>query len=189
MDQNKTNLPHQKRVEKSASNLWQARTHLTGLIVHGKEAGAYFDLHQWPHDPNLTLNILVRLLCQQFSKLSEDGGRLPTKLFLQLDNCARENKNQHVLTFLALLVQLRVFDEVCKKHAFMSLPIFIIPYKKLAKSSLYLEANIQCKIYYSAQVQLGFLMKGHTHEDVDALFGNIRSWLQKHDARTLPGTY
>jgi ABC-type transporter MlaC component len=37
------------------------------------------------------------------------------------------------------------------------------------------------------QIQLGFLMKGHTHEDVDALFGNIRKWLQRHDATTLPG--
>ena len=30
-------------------------------------------------------------------------------------------------------------------------------------------------------------MKGHTHKDVDALFGNIRKWLQRHDATTLPG--
>ena len=30
-------------------------------------------------------------------------------------------------------------------------------------------------------------MKGHTHEDVDAMFGNVRTWLQRHDATTLPG--
>lgn len=30
-------------------------------------------------------------------------------------------------------------------------------------------------------------MVGHTHEDVDALFGHISVWLKKHDALTLPG--
>ncbi len=42
-------------------------------------------------------------------------------------------------------------------------------------------------IHVHLQVQLGFLMKGHTHEDIDAVFGNIRTWLQKNDARTLAG--
>ena len=30
-------------------------------------------------------------------------------------------------------------------------------------------------------------MKGHTHEDDDAMFGNVRAWLQRHDATTLTG--
>ncbi len=112
MDQNKTNLPHLKRVEKSAANLWQCWTHLTGAIIHGKQAEAYFDLHQWPHDPNLTINILARVIEGHFSQVLQRGGKLPSTLYLQLDNCARENKNQHVLAFLALLVELCVFQEV-----------------------------------------------------------------------------
>ena len=34
-------------------------------------------------------------------------------------------------------------------------------------------------IIIGLQVELGFLMVGHTHEDVDALFGNIGKWLKK----------
>ena len=30
-------------------------------------------------------------------------------------------------------------------------------------------------------------MVGHTHEDIDALFGHVSMWLRKHDALTLPG--
>jgi len=30
-------------------------------------------------------------------------------------------------------------------------------------------------------------MVGHTHEDIDALFGNIGKWLKKHNAITVPG--
>ena len=31
-------------------------------------------------------------------------------------------------------------------------------------------------------------MVGHTHEDIDALFGNISQWLKRNDAFTLHGT-
>ena len=30
-------------------------------------------------------------------------------------------------------------------------------------------------------------MVGHTHEDIDALFGNISKWLKRNDALTVPG--
>lgn len=33
MDQNATNLPHCKRVQKSDCNKWHLRTHLTGMCV------------------------------------------------------------------------------------------------------------------------------------------------------------
>ena len=46
--------------------------------------------------------------------------------------------------------------------------------------------NMQTYAHIHTQIQLGFLMKGHTHEDVDALFGK---WLQRHDATTLPGLF
>ena len=42
-------------------------------------------------------------------------------------------------------------------------------------------------IIIGLQVELGFLMVGHTHEDVDALFGNIGKWLKKNNALTVPG--
>lgn len=30
-------------------------------------------------------------------------------------------------------------------------------------------------------------MVGHTHEDIDALFGNISKWLKRNDAFIIPG--
>ena len=32
-------------------------------------------------------------------------------------------------------------------------------------------------------------MVGHTHEDIDALFGNLGKWLRKHNALTVPGIF
>lgn len=39
-------------------------------------------------------------------------GPLPPKLFVQLDNCSRENKNKYVLAYMELLVAYQVFDSV-----------------------------------------------------------------------------
>lgn len=112
MDQNATHLPHFKRKSKSAVNLWHLRTHVTGAIVHGKGCYTYCDILQWPHDPNLTMNIFLLLLLYQLTEIKNNCLTMPKKLFVQLDNCMRENKNRHVLGFLSLLVEERVFEEV-----------------------------------------------------------------------------
>jgi hypothetical protein len=45
-----------------------------------------------------------RTLC----KIAEDnGGRLPPIVFLQVDNCSRENKNGLVFAYLTWLVEVR----------------------------------------------------------------------------------
>ena len=80
------------------------RTHLTGVINHGYGVLCYIDLLTWPHDANLVINVLVDTILKK--------ERLPPVLYLQLDNTARENKNQFVMTFLSYLVQVGVFKEV-----------------------------------------------------------------------------
>ena len=80
------------------------RTHVTAAIVHGQGTYAYIDVHSWPHDSNLTINILLDVLMRQEF--------LPPVLYLQLDNTARENKNQYILSFLSCLVQMKIFSEV-----------------------------------------------------------------------------
>ena len=39
------------------------------------------------------------------------------------------------------------------------------------------------------QIELGFLMVGHTHEDIDQTFSCLSRYLRKHDAITMPGTF
>ena len=115
MDQSKCSLPHLKRLNKSSVNLWKLRIHITGVLVHGYSSSSYVDYLQWPHDPNLTINVLLRVLVDYLPKLAKKGS-LPKKLLMQLDNCVRENKNKFVLAFLALLVELGVFQEVSLMH-------------------------------------------------------------------------
>ena len=67
MDQAKTNLPQTKLVSKSLSTVWKLRTHVTGVLLHtksphGKIAYAFVDLLQYPHNSNLTISILLKVL-------------------------------------------------------------------------------------------------------------------------------
>ncbi|CAB4041389.1 Hypothetical predicted protein [Paramuricea clavata] len=68
MDQLKTDVPNLRRICKSTANLQRLRTHLVGVIAHsglypmGKALFGYFDLFQWPHDSNLTMNIILFIL-------------------------------------------------------------------------------------------------------------------------------
>ena len=64
-----------------------------------------FYILQWPHGSNLTIEVLGNVLSKFESKL-------PTVLYLQLDNISRENKNHYVLRFCSLLVKKDVFKKV-----------------------------------------------------------------------------
>ena len=72
-------------------------SHAIGALIHtraerGKKAHVYLDLLQYPHDSNLTANILLDILTNHCAS----EGHIPNILYLQLDNCFRENKNKYV---------------------------------------------------------------------------------------------
>ena len=143
------------------------RTHVTAAIIHGQGTYAYIDVHAWPHDSNLTINILLNILMKQEF--------LPPVLYLQLDNTARENKNQYILSFLSYLVQMRIFSEVS----------IILSCETKIVCTHYVLHNIILLL----QIQLSFLMVGHTHEDVDQVFSRISTYLRQNSVYTLSGSY
>ena len=89
MDQAKLLLPRLVVIAHAYANARKQRTHLTGVLNHGRQPKGYFDLFQFPHYANLTINILLL-------ELQSMGEDLPDTLYLQMDNCWRENKNQFV---------------------------------------------------------------------------------------------
>ena len=113
MDQAKTNLPNTKVIAKSTSGLWRLRTHVTGSLLHtlsphGKLPFVFIDMLQWPHDSNLTITTLLNVLIE-----SDKVHPLPERLYLQLDNTSRENKNKYVLAFCSVLIEMKTFKKVC----------------------------------------------------------------------------
>jgi hypothetical protein len=77
---------------------------MVGVIVHGIGAYVFMVDKNWSADPNLTIEILHRVL-----------GTIPIEsrvLYVQMDNCARENKNKDVFAYLSYLVKCGLFDRV-----------------------------------------------------------------------------
>ena len=117
MDQSKTAIPHLTRKDKTTQHLWSVHTHVTGALTHGtmssgKDARVFITSQDVAADSNLTLNILMHTLEDHAHKY----GKLPEVLYLQFDNCWRENKNKFVLAFCYLLVALGLVKKVstCK---------------------------------------------------------------------------
>lgn len=78
--------------------------------------------------------IVFFLINYTLSFLLIKNGKLSEILFIQADNCARENKNKYVLAFCELLVKLRVFYEVSRICFHLILHIFWIKmHKKLTR--------------------------------------------------------
>ena len=63
-------------------------SHILGVIAHGIGHFGFFDVHQWPHGSSLTISIIQNVL-----KIIKE---VPRVLYLQMDNCGRENKNRYV---------------------------------------------------------------------------------------------
>ncbi|XP_074661102.1 uncharacterized protein LOC141913837 [Tubulanus polymorphus] len=73
----------------------------------GEKGKSYVDYHLYPHNSNMTMNVILKTLwC--ISK----NGQLPPHLYLQADNCGRENKNKYVLALLQILVEKKIFNEI-----------------------------------------------------------------------------
>lgn len=112
MDQHTTNVPKLRRISKAMSALSTVGTHLVGCIVHsgqsahGKEVYGSFDYYQFPHDANLTMTVLLDVLVYWTNNYL-----LPPILYLQFDNCVRENKNRYMFALLALLVEKKIFEK------------------------------------------------------------------------------
>ena len=52
---------------------WKLKTHVTGALANFRtKAAAYIDFCQWPHDSNLTINILY---IKSFADVSNDNGK------------------------------------------------------------------------------------------------------------------
>lgn len=80
-----------------------------GAVVHGFGIQLYRHLDKFPRGANVTIEVLHRMILTVWEK---NGGRLPKKLYIQMDNCWRENKNKFVFAFLSDLVLKVIFSSL-----------------------------------------------------------------------------
>jgi hypothetical protein len=112
IDKKKTRVPWWLNPPKTAGNATSLSIKLIGVLVHGIGTFLYWATPQVSHGSNLMIEILRRTLL----KLFEAKGHLPPTLHLQLDN-ASDNKSKLFFSFLAFLVEKRVFN--CIKVSYL----------------------------------------------------------------------
>ncbi|KAL3701174.1 hypothetical protein R1sor_019196 [Riccia sorocarpa] len=107
MDQKKTALPHFSKQLKFVDGAALVGVHLMGAMVfHGKmQTRAFLTYNNIKSDSNLTITVLHKILL-------EWEGPLPPTLYLQLYNTVRENKNNILFAYLAMLLDRNIFTKI-----------------------------------------------------------------------------
>ena len=101
-------FPNFREVDKSLGTE-RLKTHLMISLAHGRGAYVYITPEaRVAGDPNLTIECLQRTLMS----VEAQDGYLPPVLYLQLDNCFRENKNSYLVSYLTWLVERKVFKRI-----------------------------------------------------------------------------
>jgi hypothetical protein len=72
------------------------------VLIEGFELALYPWLPLFPHDCNIAMTCLLLSLCRY---MAVHGNCLPDVCFILMDNATSENKNNFVLSFMALLVR------------------------------------------------------------------------------------
>ena len=109
-DQFINGFPHFWEVTKQDAKGKRFYLHTQVAIVHGVGPSVYLACEDIAGDPNWTVETLYRTLKAEEERRGEAG--LPKTMYLQLDNCFRENKNTYLIAYLCWLIERRVFDEI-----------------------------------------------------------------------------
>ncbi len=105
-DQSAYSLPH--FVTKVKDGRGQGlKVHLIGVLQH--LSLNHLRLYTMTDDHQTGANHIVECVHRFINDAARDGP-LPKTLFVQLDNCVRENKNQYLLSYLEALIRWYVFD-------------------------------------------------------------------------------
>ena len=110
-DQSKAAIPGFSEVVKELEKGLRMKMHVYGVIIHGHAPLIYTLPDHVPNGSNVTIECLQRTL-HHLEATSYANEQLPDRLYLQLDNTSRQNKNRYLFGYLACLVAMGVFTEV-----------------------------------------------------------------------------
>ena len=113
-DQQLYGLPYFRIPDKTSQSIYKMSQYIISCesFTRGIPCHLFHHIPIFPRDSNLSIEVLHRTLTKAFKLRKEKNKKLPRVLYIQLDNCWRENKNQYVLGFLGELVRRHIFEEV-----------------------------------------------------------------------------
>ena len=174
----KTTVPHLAREPKSLDSQGNRLQYsLTASKIHGLCSVADWQYGGQFQGPGSGCNFSCSVILANLHLVEEMTGEIPRHFKLQMDNCAKDDKNSTVLGFCGLLVAEGIVETVEVSHLCYAnthgLP-----------SPSFCEQAVDNKRHFPNFPQINFLMVGHTHEDIDGLFGILANKLQNQNAFT-----
>jgi hypothetical protein len=107
---NTVKFPLHMPISKTSARAERIPLHIHGLIDNSNQNyRLYGSLEHWSHGSDFVIQILVEYLTEL---KEQNNGAWPGTLYLQVDNCWKENKNVNMLCFLAMLVERGWFNEI-----------------------------------------------------------------------------
>jgi hypothetical protein len=185
MNHSKTASPHFSHKNKATDSLMKLSVAVTGMIVHGHGdvRYAHYGLDIYPSDSNYTIGSIAKLLRDLESppvystrQLFAGGGLSPLfqALLTRADMCKGSLppvEADPVMAALLLPVLNVQLDNACSDNKNRCVFSF---FSLLVQKGVFREVDIN------------FLLIGHTHEDIDAMFGRWSYRLHANDYPTLP---
>jgi hypothetical protein len=107
-DQGEYALPYTNVKSKASQACPGIQLKLMGVLVHGIGVYAYTVVPNCKQGVNATCESIQRTLV----KMIHSGIKLPPKLYLQLDNTAKQCKSRFLFAYLGLLVRYGVFQKI-----------------------------------------------------------------------------
>jgi hypothetical protein len=110
-DTRKTQIPHRRIYTKSTEKTDTMSVPFTGALVHGQKPGAmiHYTHGEYPKDSSNTTQCVLQTLKRVFYYRNNKPYHT---IFVQLDNCHRENKNRTLIWLLAFLLRYKLCKEV-----------------------------------------------------------------------------
>ena len=111
-DQSDHGLPHFHTRSHKTEAAWKMKLHLMGVIAHGR--GSF--LFTVPSHAAQGHNVTIQAIWRTILIIKKREGKLPKKLYVQLDNTTKQCKGKYVMGFCAFLVHYNVFQQIIVGH-------------------------------------------------------------------------
>lgn len=113
MDSSKTLMPHSAVWSKDIQKDKLLKVHLTCVKYNGlRPDDVYAFTDVFTHDSSNTITIMWLTILKDIERRAATGDAPLKKVWFQLDNTCRENKNRYVMCFVEWLIHTGVCEEV-----------------------------------------------------------------------------
>ena len=178
MNTSKTALPRMRVITKATQGLGQFPISVTRMVAHGHGDGAYahYAPSCWPGDLNFTISLLARLLRRlEAAPIREMGDLFPYPPSNALFEALLRGKSRCMDTLNLIEAGSRRGPLPLPKNLYLQLDNSTKDNK-----NQYLMAFLSLLTARGVfkEIQVGFLLIGHTNEDIDAYFSHLSKSLK-----------